>query len=123
MLKKITISLFEVVGSIFCVASNDGQKVYERISLALEQGCEVVLSFHNVSVLTPAFLNAAVGQLYNKFDWSLLRANLSAKDIDSEDQDFLKWVIDSAKQYYRDPDAFNRAFQAELEGDDSHVQD
>lgn len=123
MLKKVTISLFEVVGSTFCVASDDGQKIYNRISPALEQGYEVVLSFHNVRVLTSAFLNAAVGQLYGKFDPSLLSANLSAKDIDEGDQDFLKWVIDSAKQYYRDPDAFGQAFQDELEIDDSHVQD
>lgn len=123
MLKQITISLFEVVGSTFCVASDDGQKVYNRISSALEQGYEVALSFHNVRVLTSAFLNAAVGQLYGKFDSTLLSARLSAKDIEAGDQDFLKWVIDSAKQYYRDPDAFNQAFQDELESDDSHVQD
>lgn len=123
MLTKVTISIFEVVGSALCVASDDGQKVHDRISLALEQGREVVLSFHNVSVLTSAFLNAAVGQLYGKFDWALLSTKLSAEDIDSSDRGFLKWVIESAKQYYSDPDMFSRAFQDEMESDDSHVQD
>ncbi len=37
MSEKIRISLFEVVGSPFCVASDDGQKIYERLAVALER--------------------------------------------------------------------------------------
>ena len=45
MKKDISITMFEVVGSSLCVASGDGQKVYDRLSEALNEGCPVVLSF------------------------------------------------------------------------------
>ena len=47
MKKDISITMFEVVGSSLCVASGDGQKVYDRLSEALKEGCPVVLSFRN----------------------------------------------------------------------------
>lgn len=123
MLNKIAISIYEVVGSTFCVTSDDGQRVYERISKALEQECEVALLFRNVNVLTSAFLNTAIGQLYGKFDWCFLRSKLSVEEIDQGDLKLLKWVIDSAKQYYRDPDGLYRAIQDELDEESNHAQD
>ncbi len=67
MKNKIVISIFEVVGSHLCVASGDGQKVYSRLATALKESHSVVLSFRNITTLTSAFLNAAVGQLYGEF--------------------------------------------------------
>ena len=67
MLEDIRISVFGVVGSPLCVASGDGQKVYDRLDTALKANRGVTLSFHNVTVLTSAFLNAAIGQLYGTF--------------------------------------------------------
>lgn len=46
------ISVFGVVGSPLCVASSDGQKVYDRLAIALHAERPVALSFHNVTVLT-----------------------------------------------------------------------
>ncbi|MBM3300876.1 MAG: STAS-like domain-containing protein, partial [Deltaproteobacteria bacterium] len=63
----LNMSVFEIVGSELCVAADDGQKVYEQIAAALKQGWGVQLSFRNVTSLTSAFLNAAVGQLYGEF--------------------------------------------------------
>ena len=61
MQKNITISLFEVIGSHLCVASGDGQEIYDRIEKALQAERDIVLSFHNITALTPAFLNTAIG--------------------------------------------------------------
>jgi hypothetical protein len=63
----ITISVFEIVGSPLCVASDDGKKVYERIWKAIKQERSVALSFMNVTSLTSAFLNVAIGQLHGEF--------------------------------------------------------
>ena len=80
MPKDIRISLFEVVGSPLCVASDDGQKVYDRLASALKADREVVLSFHNVTALTAAFLNAAIGQLYGTFSEGQIRSLLKVED-------------------------------------------
>jgi hypothetical protein len=99
----ITLRIYEIVGSSLCVASQDGQKVFEQIQRALANGNKVRLSFQNVESLTSAFLNAAVGQLYGTFDHILLKENLSVTEMENSDKLLLKRVIDTAKQYFKDP--------------------
>ena len=122
MQKDIEISLFEVVGSPLCVASEDGQKVYERLEFGLKSGHRVVISFRNVTALTSAFLNAAIGQLYGTFDREQIRSRLTVKEIAQDDLELLKRVIETAKQYFRDPKKFNQAVQNVLEGGSKHGQ-
>lgn len=119
MQKELTISIFEVVGSPLCVASSDGQKIYDRLAAALKEGQSTILSFHNVSTLTSAFLNAAIGQLYDKFSEEQIRALLKVKDMEPDDLALLKRVVETAKQYFRDPQKFNQAVREEL-GDEGN---
>jgi hypothetical protein len=106
MAEPITISVFEVVGSSLCVASDDGQKVHDQIDTAFKQGRRVVLSFRNVEGLTSAFLNAAVGQLYGAHTEDFIRANLTVADMAVEDLALLKRVVDTAKLYFKNPQRF-----------------
>lgn len=119
MQKELTISIFEVAGSPLCVASGDGQKVYERVAAALKEGRNVTLSFHNISTLTSAFLNAAIGQLYGEFSEQQIRTLLKVQDIQQDDLALLKRVVETAKEYFRDPQKFAQAVRDELgdEGD------
>ncbi len=75
MIQNVSISVFEVVGSPLCVASDNGQKVYDRIALALREDRRVTVSFLNVTSLTSAFLNAAIGQLYGSFTEEQIRSD------------------------------------------------
>ncbi|PIV26727.1 MAG: hypothetical protein COS37_04920 [Anaerolineae bacterium CG03_land_8_20_14_0_80_58_20] len=113
----ITLRIYEIVGSSLCVASQDGQKVFEQIQQALKDGKNVRLSFQNVESLTSAFLNAAIGQLYGFFDNDLLKERLSVANIEKDDLALLKRVIDTAKQYFKDP-AVIEAVRREAMGDD-----
>ena len=61
MSENIRISMFEVVGSPLCVATSDGQKVYDRLTEALKADRAVTLSCQNVTTMIPAFMNAAIG--------------------------------------------------------------
>lgn len=117
MQNNITISIFEVVGSHLCVASSDGQKVYDRLAIAIQNNRGVMLSFRNVSILTSAFLNAAIGQLYGNFSEAQIRALLKVEDIQPDDLALLKRVVDTAKQYFRDPQQFNQAVR-DIGGDE-----
>lgn len=121
MSEEIKISIFEVVGSSLCVASSDGQKVYERLNDALDADREVVLSFHNVTTLTSAFLNAAIGQLYGSFSEEKIRSLLKVVDAQRDDLGLLKRVVDNAKRYFKDPERFNRVFQEVLGDEDDEV--
>lgn len=108
MLQKIAMSVFEVVGSPLCVASSDGQKVYVRLAAALKEGQEVVISFRNVKILTSAFLNTAIGQLYGKFSEGQIRSLLDIADMEQGDMVLLQHVVKTAKRYFDDPERFKR---------------
>ncbi len=111
--------MFEVVGSPLCVASSDGQKVYDRLAAALKADQDVLLSFHNVTVLTAAFLNAAVGQLYGTFSEKKIRSLLKIEDAEQDDLALLKRVVDNAKLYFKDPQRFNQAVREILENENN----
>ena len=117
MSADVTISIFEVVGSPLCVASGDGQKVYDRIAAVLKQDRRVSLSFRNVSTLTSAFLNTAIGQLYGTFTEDQIRTLLTVEDMEADDIALLRRVVDTAKRYFQDPEKFNNAVREVLEDD------
>ncbi len=109
MPEYVSISLFEVVGSHLCVASSDGQKVYRRIISAIENDRSVLLSFQNVSTLTAAFLNSAIGQLYGVYSEEKIRSLLKVEDIEQDDLALVKRVVDNAKLYFKDPERYRQA--------------
>lgn len=112
---KITIKVYEVVGSSACVSADDGQMVYEQIAAAMRSGRNVELSFLNVSSLTSAFLNPAIGQLYDQFSDDQIREHLSVTEMENDDRALLKRVVETAKRYFKDPVRFNNAQKEILE--------
>ena len=112
VMKNLVLSILEVVGSSLCVASDDGQKVYDRITAALKEGQSVTVSFLNVTSLTSAFLNAAIGQLYGSFSENEIRSKLRVTDLEPDDRALLKRVVDTAKEYFKDPERIKNAERA-----------
>jgi len=119
MSAELILSVFEIVGSSLCVASDDGQKVHDRIAAALHQGMRVTVSFQNVTSLTSAFLNAAIGQLYGAFTEDEIRAKIKVQDMEPEDRALLKRVVETAKAYFKDPERFKQAEKAVIGGADA----
>lgn len=104
MNKPIQISVFNLVGSSFCVDPDDGQAVFEALHQAITQKQAIQLSFQNVELLTSAFLNTAVGQLYNgDFADEDIRNYIDVVEIDPVDVALLRRVVNTAKLYYRNP--------------------
>jgi len=118
MSDELAIRVYEVIGNTLCVASDDGQKVHDRIAAALREGRNVVVSFRNVNSLTSAFLNAAIGQLYDSFSEDEIRAKVRVEDMEQDDLVLLKRVVETAKAYFKDPERFNDAAREVLGDDD-----
>ena len=118
MSKEIVVRAFEVVGSGFCVASGDGQKVHDQVAEALRANAKVTVSFQNVESLTSAFLNSAIGQLYGEFPEEKLKANLSVSDMLPDDVVLLKQVVNTAKRYFNNPERIKAARKDVLGTDD-----
>ena len=121
MAEQIRISIFEIVGSRLCVASSDGQKVYDRLATALAANRCIILSFHNVATLTSAFLNAAIGQLYGSFSEDQIRSQLKVVDVEQDDLALLKRVVDTAKLYFKDPQRFDQVVREVMEDEDDET--
>jgi Icc-related predicted phosphoesterase len=103
MMNPIKISVFNLVGNGFCTDAKDGEVVFNAISKAIQQEQPVEISFQNVDMLTSAFLNPAIGQLYRDFTEEKVRELVRVTEIDDVDIALLRRVIDTAKLYYKEP--------------------
>lgn len=108
-MEKITISIVNTIGDVFGVEAEDGQKVFELILKAFADKKKVNLSFQNIEILTTAFLNTAIGQLYKDYSEEFVKENFKVSDISESGKVSLKRVVDTAKLYYKDPDALRRS--------------
>lgn len=116
MAESTNVNVHDVVGSEFCISSEDGEKVYTIVEDALKSNVKVSLSFVGVEDITSAFLNVAIGQLYGKFDEDHVRTYLSISDLARQDVSLLRRVVERAKEYFRHPDPFDAAVQEALGG-------
>jgi STAS-like domain of unknown function (DUF4325) len=117
MPENLHIAITDVVKGGICVAVDDGQAVYAQLSDALQRGNQVALSFKGVSRLTTAFLNAAVGQLYNEFDDEKIRQSLKVTDIDPVSADMVQRVIERAKRFFKDRENLTESTKKIMEDD------
>jgi hypothetical protein len=117
MTNAVELRIVDIAGTTSCVASEDGEKVHHAIVEALRRGEVVRLSFAGVEDLTSAFLNAAVGQLYNgEFTEQYIRAHIAPpKDASQDDLFLLKRVVERAKDFFRNPDGYKEAVKAAME--------
>lgn len=115
-MEKKTIVIRDVVGSANWIQVVDGTKVYEQILPALKDGKNVELSFKGRTFVITAFLNAAIGKLYNgQFSEGDI-ARLSYADTDESDMEKVNRVIANAKIYYNNnPEFRDELFKREVE--------
>ncbi len=96
------INIFDVVGGKTAVSTEDGDRLFGTISAFLEKDFEVVLDFANIETLITTFLNAAIGQLYSKYDSPFLREHLSVRGLQPEDKERIVKTIECAKEYFKE---------------------
>lgn len=115
-MERKTIMIKDIVGTTNWIQVSDGTKVYEHIQLALKDGYEVVLSFAGRTFVITAFLNAAIGKLYNgQFNDNDL-ARLTYAETDDSDMDKVSRVVANAKIYYKNnPQYRDELFRREVE--------
>lgn len=108
-MENTTINIVNIIGDAYGVEAEDGQKVFRLIVKAFKDKKNVTLSFQNIEMLTTAFLNTAVGQLYKDFSEEYIRENLKVSEISASGKVALKRVVETAKLYFKDPEALKRS--------------
>lgn len=108
-MSNVMISIVGIVGSPLCVEAEDGQRVYELIKKAISEKKKITVSFLNVKMMTSAFLNTAIGQLYRDSSEDDIKTFLSVDDISDNDLVLLKRVVDTAKLFYSKGDEIGQS--------------
>ncbi|MDR0573275.1 MAG: STAS-like domain-containing protein [Tannerella sp.] len=109
---ETNINVANVIGDVYGVEAEEGQKVFALVKKAFLEKRKVVLSFLNMEMQTTAFLNTAIGQLYKDFSEEEIKENLRVENISESDKVLLKRVVDTAKLFYHDKDTFRRLKQS-----------
>jgi hypothetical protein len=115
-IEDVEISVFQEVGGSAAVSSADGEGIFKRISKAIDKGVKVRLSFANVELITSTFLNAAIGQLYGKYEPEVIRQYLTVTKMEKDDLQMLKKVVDRAKLYFAEKERMQKAITRSLNG-------
>ena len=101
-MSPIKIIVYNIIGNSFYVDVDDGQLLYGLLHRTLKAKQVIVLDFQNIEMITPTFLNIAIGQLYRDFAVEFIRAHLTVVNMLPEDMALLKRVVDTAKLFYSD---------------------
>lgn len=108
-MESVKLSIYNIIGNSFGVEADDGEIVHKAIIHAFNEQRNVQLDFQNIEMITSAFLNTAVGQLYRDHDTDFIRKHLSVINMLPEDMALLKRAVDTAKLFYSDPDRLQKS--------------
>lgn len=119
MADNVTLKIFDIVGGPVWVSTEDGQKVFDKITAAFKANRSVDLSFANRENLITAFLNAAIGQLYGgEYEESFLKEQLAFSNISDDDRAMLERAIENAKRYFANRPAYDQAWKEVVDEDE-----
>lgn len=105
----------DVLNVSVAVASVSGQKIYEMNVHALQKRQIVILDFEGINLLTAAFLNVAIGQLYQKYSSAYLKEFLQFNEMQLSDKILLKIVVERAMKYSKNKEAHDQIYKESLE--------
>lgn len=113
---KTSIQIVDLVGDPNWVRVEDGCLVHDAIVSELKAGNSVSLSFAGRGYMITAFLNAAIGQLYNgEFSSDFLKDNFECIDVTEEDIEKINRVTANAKRFYAAKDVYAAVLREEVE--------
>ena len=116
---QIKLLILDIVGNPIWVSTEDGQKVHDKIVQAFKHDRSVSLSFANCGTVITAFLNAAIGQLYNGvYPEKFIEEHLDYTDIHDEDKDMVARVIANAKKYFANREGYDQAWKEVVDDDE-----
>jgi hypothetical protein len=108
MTTTLSINVQEIINDDAALTPKAGDKVYEHVADSLEKKNKTIVSFKGIKYMTTAFLNAAIGQLYSKFDSNYLNQFLEVK-ISDADLPLLERVLINARIYFSDKNTIDEA--------------
>lgn len=109
----------EIINGDIAVSTSDGDLIYNLLNDYLSANKKIKIDFQGISILTTAFLNAAIGQLYSNPFYSdvFLNNHLELINVEKEDRILFSEVVKRAKEYFRDKKGFEDSANSVIYGD------
>jgi hypothetical protein len=104
--KVMNIKIKDFISSEKAVSSDDGDILFNAINDEIKIGIVVELDFSGITMMTTAFLNSAIGQLYSLYNSEKLNRSIQLLNVETEDKILFKKVIDRAKEFFADRKGF-----------------
>lgn len=117
-MQEKTIKVVELIRNTYCVASADGDQLFQLLDRAVREGVKVTLSFAGAEVLTSAFLNSAIGQLYGYYKAEQIENLIEFADVDPDDLELINLVQTNAVEYFLKPEVLERIRREVLEDEE-----
>lgn len=115
-MNTMTIKLNDFISCQKGITPGDGEPIYERIIDAFHNGDSVILDFDGVEMMTTAFLNVVIGNLYKDYTSDQLKGILSFINLPNAVAVRIKKVTDNAKLFYNDQEKFTKSVEDVING-------
>lgn len=113
---KGIVNIAQTIESTKAVSADKGKIVYSVVKQRILNSEEVSLDFYGLTDLTTAFLNVAIGHLYNDFSSEVLNGKLKLINTTSLDNYLIKKVIKVVKM--KGKENFNEKLKEEFNDGD-----
>lgn len=111
------IDVAAIIDSPSALTQEQGDSVYREIDQAFEIKEIIEVDFSNVESMITPFLNNAIGQLYGKYTSDQIKQYLHLKNFPSDKNATLNIVINNAKKFYKNKEAFKKSAKEVLNVD------
>lgn len=95
---------FKVIDIISSVTADDddkGNKVFAEIIELSKEHNNIVVDFNGIELVNTAFLNNAIGRLFNREEFDLSKCRVKVGNMNEVMMDLLRESIELARQKYR----------------------
>lgn len=100
------------------VTPDEGEIIFKMLSEQFSQGRKVTLDFTGVEMMTTAFLNVAIGNLYKNYSSEQLKELMCFNGLTESIAKKIKLVTDAAKSFYNDEEQFSNIIDKVLNEND-----
>lgn len=115
-MNTVSIKLNDYITCKKGVTPDEGEPIYSQIISSFKEGDNVILDFGDVEMMTTAFLNVVIGNLYKDYTSEQLKSMLSFANLTESIAVRIKRVTDNAKLFYSNEEKFNQEIEEAIDG-------
>lgn len=93
------LNIHDYIDSSLAVSADQGQKIFEIITDTIKKDEKIIIKFSELTTITTAFLNTAIGQLYNVGSDSTLNnyIHIDGSTLSPSQREKVRLVMQNAK--------------------------